>query len=364
MVNFFRKAPHGYRLIRVTLTIFCLVMVFLVLIFIIVKVPQWEVQNSGLELKDQMHQENENRRTVAQIIGGVFVLVGLYIAWVRSKAMRDQAEVDWERQLTDLYVKAIEQLGSENLQIRLGGIYALERIARESAKDHWPIMEVLTAFVRENAPLTKVSTTENPERSEIAPHPEKPPTDIQAVLTVLGRTAIDYAQEGETRFLDLRATNLTGADLRLAKLQGVILEQADLQKALLMGINLNNAALQEANLQEAVLIGANLQKAYLGDANLEKAIIILANLQGAYLGGAILRRADLMGSNLQSARFVTSDLQGAKLSARLNEVDLAGANIKGADLARSKGLTAEQVGVTFYDATTKWPEGFTPPRQT
>ncbi|WP_062294251.1 hypothetical protein [Nostoc piscinale] len=36
--------------------------------------------------------------------------------------------------------------------MRLGAIYTLERIAKDSAKDHWTIMEVLTAFVRENAP--------------------------------------------------------------------------------------------------------------------------------------------------------------------------------------------------------------------
>ncbi len=39
-----------------------------------------------------------------------------------------------------------------NLEVRLGGIYALERIARDSPKDHWTIMEVLTAYVRENSP--------------------------------------------------------------------------------------------------------------------------------------------------------------------------------------------------------------------
>ena len=41
------------------------------------------------------------------------------------------------------------------MAIRLGGIYALERIARDSEKDHGPIMEVLTAYVREKAPRKK-----------------------------------------------------------------------------------------------------------------------------------------------------------------------------------------------------------------
>ena len=40
----------------------------------------------------------------------------------------------------------------QEVKVRLGGIYALERIANQSERDYWPIMEVLTAYVRENTP--------------------------------------------------------------------------------------------------------------------------------------------------------------------------------------------------------------------
>src|SRR6266436_2086814 len=56
-----------------------------------------------------------------------------------------------EGQVTDRYTKAIEQLGSGKLDVRIGGIYALERIARDSKKDHPTVMEVLTAFIREHS---------------------------------------------------------------------------------------------------------------------------------------------------------------------------------------------------------------------
>jgi hypothetical protein len=51
-------------------------------------------------------------------------------------------------QITDRYTKAIEQLGSDKLDVRLGGVYALERIARDSERDHATVVEVLIAFVR------------------------------------------------------------------------------------------------------------------------------------------------------------------------------------------------------------------------
>ena len=56
-----------------------------------------------------------------------------------------------EGQVTDRYTKAIEQLGSDKLDVRIGGIYALERVARDSARDHPTVMEVLTAFIREHS---------------------------------------------------------------------------------------------------------------------------------------------------------------------------------------------------------------------
>jgi hypothetical protein len=38
-----------------------------------------------------------------------------------------------------------------NLEVRLGAIYALERIAQDSERDHIPIMETLCAYIRENS---------------------------------------------------------------------------------------------------------------------------------------------------------------------------------------------------------------------
>jgi len=346
VADFLRQAPRRYPVISVVLA--CVVLVLLLWI-----VPNWQVPKSGLSLKDRLHQINENRKTVAQIVGGVFILVGLYIAWVRSKAMRDQAEVAREQQLTDLYVKAVEQLGSENLQIRLGGIYALERIARESPKDHWPIMEVLTAFVRENAPRRweDLSGPQPGENDMPQPPPSKPSTDIQAVMTVIGRRSRTY-YNGEEQPLDLMETHLAGADLRYAKLQGAFLGETDLQRAVLWSSKLQGAILSGANLQEARLEGANLIGAILDESNLQMARLSGADLTGANLEESNLQRAQLYKAILNSARLEGADLKGAGLKET---------NLQGADLQFARGLTTKQVAQAFWDDTTKWPEDFSPP---
>src|SRR5258708_38158876 len=80
--------------------------------------------------------ENEARKTWAQILGGLLLLAGLYFSW-RTITLTERG------QITDRFSKAVDQLGrsddageDSNLFLRLGGIYALERIAEDSERDH------------------------------------------------------------------------------------------------------------------------------------------------------------------------------------------------------------------------------------
>ena len=165
-----------------------------------------------------------------------------------------------EGQVTDRYTKAIEQLGSDKLDVRMGGIYALERIARDSARDRPVVLEVLTAFVREHSRQDRdPSAREHWDPSE--PDSAEPPRpDIQAAITVVGRRDAER---------DIQPVDLTGACLRGANLVRANLARADLFRADLSGANLVRADLSGAHLREADLTGADVQYANLADANLE-----------------------------------------------------------------------------------------------
>jgi len=88
-------------------------------------------------------------------------------------------------QVTDRFTKAIEQLGSEKLDVRIGSIYALERIARDSARDHPTVMEVLAAFIREHS--HEQWPTGEPAADAPPAGPIRPRPDVQAAVTVIGR---------------------------------------------------------------------------------------------------------------------------------------------------------------------------------
>jgi uncharacterized protein YjbI with pentapeptide repeats len=229
-------------------------------------------------------------------------------------------------QITDRYTKAIEQLGSDHLDVRLGGIYALERIATDSERDHPTVVEVLSAFVREHS---HPSTDED----------DKLTTDVQAAVTVLGRLP-------QRRHVS--RGNLEGAHLQGANLEGAHLEGAHLRGAHLQGANLDLAHLEGAILQQAHLEGAFLQQAHL-----EGAELLWAKLEGAVMGLAILKGAILMEANLKGAWLQHAHLEGADLrTADLESAQLWGTNLRGANLdgALLQGAT--------YDADTVWPDGF------
>jgi Pentapeptide repeats (8 copies) len=207
--------------------------------------------------------KNIHRQTGAALDQAAIALEQAETARQQAVTARDrheaQVEADRERRITDSFTKAVEQLGSEKLAPQLGAIYALERIARESRHDHWAIMETLTAFVRERSPWPPVAPSRMiDENGEKEPQPA---TEVQAILTVIGRRRREH--EDEDQALDLCGTDLRGYDLSNAHLERSLLIHAHLE-----GSSLISAHLQEARFWEAHLKGADFFDAHLEGAGL------------------------------------------------------------------------------------------------
>ncbi|MET8853320.1 pentapeptide repeat-containing protein [Amycolatopsis sp. NPDC004625] len=119
--------------------------------------------------------------TVGAGTGGVVALV---LTGRRQWATEHDAG---ERRLTELYVKAVEQLGSEKAAVRQGGLYALERVAQGNPDQRQTVVNVLCAYLR--APFS-VPGAPRPGRRRGISRPADPP-----------RVALDElsAQEREVR---------------------------------------------------------------------------------------------------------------------------------------------------------------------
>jgi hypothetical protein len=226
-------------------------------------------ESDGLSKIEFYQVKNSIRQTFAQVLGGTVLLLGLYFT---AKTLQTAQE----GQITDRFTRAINQLGEqgpEKLAIRLGGIYALERIAEDSARDKQAIAKILTTYVRVHAPWKEESCSPDdlpPSKTHPAPNSQSSPKlaiDIQAILTILGRYPWTTVYEGfNLSKTDLRGAFLWKAQLERAYLWGAHLERANLKKA-----NLKRATLWDTHLEEADLQGAHLDKANLGRANLRGA---------------------------------------------------------------------------------------------
>jgi len=163
--------PDGDRRARppswVTWLVVVLAVVLVLVVLMLVLVPP-AVTPHHLVLSERrrLSAEANVRTTILQCLGGLVVLAGLGFT-ARS------VYVSRETHLTDRLAKAIDQLGHERAEVRMGGIYALQRLAHNSPLDHQVIANVLTGYLR-------IYASEAPpmETPRLAP-------DVQTALSVL-----------------------------------------------------------------------------------------------------------------------------------------------------------------------------------
>lgn len=230
------------------------------------------------------------------LVGGPLVIWRVITSHVQAQAARHQAETAREGHYTDLFTKAVEQLGATrevkkirkawtlsspgstpindvpvvetepNLEVRLGAIYALERIARDSERDHWPIMEVLCAYIRnpQNCGPPTPSPQVGEDRSAWFVRIPELRIDVQAALDAIGRRPAERVAYEIDQNLKL---NLSNANLQRASLKGMF------AKAIFMGANLDRAAFVGTDIEQAVFLNASLLGAVFKGANLRGALV-------------------------------------------------------------------------------------------
>ena len=309
----------------------------------------------------------------AQVATLLVVAIGLFLAWRRLQLASKQADTDRRRQITDSFAKAVELLGNDQQNVRIGALYALGRIAKDNRVEHWPIMETLAAYIQRpiRDDVGKVSSEMADDQSsplvesfkkvdaEIA---EWPSSDVRVALLIIGRRTADFDDKGQY-------LSLEGADLRGVRLNdcGVSFKRVDLSFSILTHAMLNgsefsgarciNTFFGSAYLQNASFRGACLMEARLSHAFLENADFSDADLNGAKFEDAHMMGAILNGASLQSADFSRADLTGVSfISADTRRTDF-----RTADLSGVIGLTQGQLDVARGSTNTPLPDGLTTP---
>ncbi|MBC6439282.1 MAG: pentapeptide repeat-containing protein [Rhodospirillales bacterium] len=336
----------GWRRLQVWLK-WSFVALFLSVVLVILVVWYWDwLWGSAHWLWGWAHEKtpsnSETLRNLALALGALLAaFIGLPLAVLRSVVAHRQAETSERGLRNERYQKGADMLGSATPATRMGGIYALERLAREHPKNyHVQIMQLLCAFVKHPTEPAAAKAVDSADDATVSKHAEQRcPTDVKAAARAVGKcrrllsdqgrlTGIEVSWKPDLSGTHLSGADLSGADLSGADLSGADLSGADLRGADLRGANLRGANLRDADLSRADLRGANLRGANLRDADLSRADLSRADLSRADLSRADLRDANLSGANLTDANLSGADLLGANLT----DADLSGANLYGANL--------------------------------
>ena len=323
--------------------------VVIVLVVVVVRyAPPWIANTDGLQGRYKAEELSRARTAILASLAGVIALAGATVTW-RSYVLSRSG------QITERFSGAVQQLGSESVDVRVGGIYALERILKDSSDDHPAVVELLSEYVRINATWPTPADVDadddddrpwspgDPQLRDLPPF-ERPASraPIQAAMTVICRRET----RNDTARIDLRSSDLRRLDLDRARLSRSKLSRSNLERAWLAEALLDEASLSDCRLDDAAMWAAHLERTRMQRARLRYAWLEAAHLDGASLVAAQLQRADL-----RRARLVDADLTDAGLDeANLSGADLSQANLEGASL----------VGV-IWDAETSWPAGYEAP---
>ncbi len=322
--------------------------------------------------------------SIAGSITLLITLLGVLLTLIRNLLTRQQNRTDEERLVTEQISRAVEQIGAykqgvdkksyePNIEIRLGGLYSLQRIMKDSARDMLPIAKILYAYVRENVKRDRVKKETQQEFLL--------PEDVDSALNIISQ----FKKEWKKRFgespkdeqlnfsrADFTKYSLKGMDFSNTILEYTNFSDTDLYNANfsdtdLSGANFSDADLYNADFSDADLSGANLSKAYLFRANFSGVNLFHANLSDAKiyhvdLSGVDLSYANLSDANLSWVNLSGADLSGATLSGtNLDGADLDGTDFFNVDLTKTIGLTQENIDKTNGNKRTKLPEGLTRP---
>ncbi|WOI52335.1 pentapeptide repeat-containing protein [Parvularcula sp. LCG005] len=223
---------------------------------------------------------------LAGAVGAVFGLYQLKNSATRTRLARIDTGTNREAERNERFVKAVELLKDSDDSVRMGGIYALERLALEDGGAYYKtVVEVLSAYIRHrtNAQDEEGAYTYLPRKRWIAS--AKNELNSKNPRTAFGPTEpVRAAMKALSRLTTQRPKSVTDA---LVHLRGAWLDGFDG----FGGFDISGWVFERCMLRGANLGGVNLAKASLWEANLEGTFMYEVNLEGAILSRAILGRA-------------------------------------------------------------------------
>ncbi|MEM8640654.1 MAG: pentapeptide repeat-containing protein [Cyanobacteria bacterium P01_G01_bin.54] len=258
-------------------------------------IPELDVFEDVTEDKQERIEKIDSNREyllgILQSFAGLTFIATVVIAWRNYKLTED-------KNVTERLSKAGEMLADEDkLDVRLVGIYLLDRLIKDSKEDSLAIIKILITFVKRKS-----------EGSDKSDFKEELSPDIQSALTVIGISLHKIKNE---EVIDLGGSNFPKARLQNTNFSNSDFNYVNLREAKLQNANFSDSDLRYVNFQVANLESTTFEDSDLSHSTFEKAILINTSFSKSNLSYANFQRATLQNINLEQSILFKSDFSDA-----------------------------------------------------
>lgn len=216
----------------------------------------------AITIADTVRAEGPDSRAISAYFAALAALIAAPLLTWRSYNLHRQANTAEQGLITDRISKAVEQLGAEktvkkngqestqpNLEVRIGGLYALERIAQQNVEEHIQIMDILCAYVREKLNFR--------DKSQNAPK-QPLPDDVSTVFKIISRRSETqkekedawHGHDGQRYKFDYQLCNFANFNIWNLNFQNANFEHCDF----------SNSHLHQCKFEASVFFGALFNK--------------------------------------------------------------------------------------------------------
>lgn len=325
---------------------------------------------------------------LAGMVGAPFVVWRVVIAaranQVAKENAAEQSRIANENLYATLLTKAVEQLGATreekfvdeyitvtgstkkdvvsktvpNIEIRLGGIYALEKIAKDHKSLHMPVMEILCSYVRQNAENSDFDnqneSDEKSEKSEIIKKLIR--IDVQAAVSVIGRRNMsiideeiigdgrkDISFEDDVRF-DLSNCRFTGLNMK-----GLTFSRANFERSVFVDSNFDDAYFDRTNFSKSEFKNVTMQNIKVNGCKLDESRFI-----DIYIGEAIFNRTWISRVFFENVRILDSKMLNCHFyDSQMKTADFYRCDLSGSFLSRTD-FSGSRFAFVVFDGSDFW----------
>lgn len=292
----------------------------------------------------------------------------------QSEAAVRQAELASDRLIAEVLSKSIEQLGNDSIILRTGGVHVLARIAEDSPRDHFLIVDVLSSHVRERAARKDRKYTLSDRLGRL------PLEDIQDLSSWLTHdTSAWLLDSGEEVQLKVAKEKLqkfrdnlpTGAFELLMELLEIEHSTPEWQKTRSTAVSEDVQAAMTALGKRSHKLEPEAFPLNFGFTDLRGLNMTALDCRHFEFSHTLLRKASFFSANVRNCHAVGADFSGILGSeatfdhsifrfctfrgAVLENASFKGVQFQGVNLLGAVGLTQNQVEFAYADELTKLP---------